>query len=846
MSEPTLYTPGQRIAKRYLVHALKPGVIADVFLCLDEHEGVPLALKRLRLEGFERPGNRALFEAELGVWRGLGRHPHIVRCRHLDVLDAHAVIVMDWIASDDVHGVSLRDYLRTHGALSIRQALDVVMAICRALMHAMRRHPGFVHRDLKAENVLLLPDGVARVTDFGVAQLTERLDDMLAVAGGTGTSSAGLTHLGGAPWYMAPEQWLGEPLDGRTDVYAIGCMLHEMLTGHRPYEVRALPKLRASHLNSALPSADTHSHLPAQVSRIILRCMQKRPVERFDDVHALLIAFEAVYEDATGSEPRQAPSGDAIQVIDYNNRGLAFRALNRNAPAIADFDRAIEIDPHCAAAYLNRADTLVHIGRVEQALADYDRSVDLDAHNATACARRGVAKAKRGAFDAALADLDRAQTIAPGNAWFACDRADILVAAGRFDEALAEYRRALALNDRCVDAYMKRGQLLARLGHLAEARADLDCAFDLTPRNVAVLKLRGQLLEEAGDLEQALASYEYAVSSSPDCADLHASRARVLSALGRNDSAMHALSRALELDEAHYESYLLRASLHAINDEDDEALRDASRAIEIAPSDARGFIHRGQLLSSLERHYDAVQDFTRAVSLMPDSPLGYEKLAGALDAMGEHHEALASYQRLLELKPDDGAIHLQIGLLHHKHGRSDEALQFFRRASNLGETRAQRFILAAEHKLGLTRGVNGVRASNQPSLPQGVTIETLTNFLRDARLSYEVASDGRITIVDRYRYWLLLDTQSPPRFIRQLTTFEFASHCSQESRFALANRINTEVAAIRAAVAGKQLFLDNYLWIDDAIDTQHLLRCLRRFQGLVEESLRRNVQQVLV
>ena len=172
MPHATRYRKGDKIGGRYLVYQALAGGMGEVYLCLDLKEYVPFALKTFQERFLENVHLRRAFDSEVATWVGLGRHPNIVNCSHLDRIENRPFMFLEWILGDELHGTDLRGWLR-NGPLDPQVAQGFAIDIARGLIHADRMQPGIVHRDLKPENVLVGPGRVAKITDFGLAKVVQ-------------------------------------------------------------------------------------------------------------------------------------------------------------------------------------------------------------------------------------------------------------------------------------------------------------------------------------------------------------------------------------------------------------------------------------------------------------------------------------------------------------------------------------------------------------------------------------------------------------------------------------------------------------------------------------------------
>ncbi len=250
------------LAGRYaLGKAIGVGGMATVFGADDLKHGRRVAIKLLHPHVAAAIG-RDHFRREIEIVARL-THPHIVPLYDSGEVAGHLYYVMPFIS-----GESLRARLRRQGMLPVAEALELAREIASALGNA--HHHGLVHRDVKPENVLL-SDGIALVADFGIARVT---------SAGLVDATTGLGTIAGTPAYMAPEQILGKAVDARTDVYALGCVLYEMLAGHPPFTgpAASLPGLHLTAEPEALEAL--RPDVPPAIAAWVARALAKDPAQR--------------------------------------------------------------------------------------------------------------------------------------------------------------------------------------------------------------------------------------------------------------------------------------------------------------------------------------------------------------------------------------------------------------------------------------------------------------------------------------------------------------------------------------------------------------------------------------
>jgi hypothetical protein len=255
------------------------GGFAEVYELWDADLDRRLACKVLHPEVAWTPGMIARFRQEAKSLARL-QHPAILPIHFAGDGEGLVYYVMPFI-----DGESLAEALRRRGMFSPQEALQTVEPILQALSHAHAR--GLVHRDIKPDNVMLeAKSGRALLVDFGIAKLLDPRAD-------AAKTSTGFTV--GTVQYMSPEQALGQAdLDGRSDLYALGAMLFQMVTGAPPFEGKSSPEIVGKHLADPVPVAsDINARIPRWLSGVIVRCLAKKPADRFQSADEVLAALHA-------------------------------------------------------------------------------------------------------------------------------------------------------------------------------------------------------------------------------------------------------------------------------------------------------------------------------------------------------------------------------------------------------------------------------------------------------------------------------------------------------------------------------------------------------------------------
>jgi serine/threonine-protein kinase len=670
---------GRNLGPYRLLEQLGAGGMATVYKAYHAAMDRYVAIKVLPPHLARDPNFRARFEREART---------IARLEHRYILPVHDVAENDGIPYLVMRYTDSGDLARliAGGSLSIDRAVDLVAQVAEALAYAHRQ--GVIHRDVKPANVLISRDGDALLSDFGIAKIYAETLQL------TGEGS-----MVGTPAYMAPEQLQGKGVDPRTDIYALGVVLYQALTGECPFVAETPLAVAMMHIHNPLrPPRQINPAIPEAIERIILRAMAKNADDRFQTAGEMAAALRQSLAALTPSAAVAPPSLAASPPASHPTPAAPPTSLPAGAPSADDTPPApaapdlgaprraggnmrwlagvgvAAILLAAALAYtLTRspaavaptsgpaagaAPTSVSPDDVRQALDAAMRQLDENDGGAALetlkpalavhpdepnlLAARGVADTIYSGHDVARATIDRALSLDPNNALAYYARGYLNGRTDKPDEAIADYTRAIELDPSFSRAYYQRSKVLnyPKNDHAGERR-DLDRAIELAPDLITARMSRAYALYYASELEAAL----------PD------------------------LDHVLSLDPKHTEALYLRAQVYERQDRVADARRDFDAAAAAAPDDKNIFRERAAFFVRQRDYTPALADADRLVELEGAEPQWHVLRGFILHALGSDDQALAAFDQALLIAGDElWAARYGRGLALLGLGRDQDAL----------------------------------------------------------------------------------------------------------------------------------------------------------------------------
>jgi len=645
-----MLTPGTRLGPYEILSPIATGGMGEIYRAVDARLAREVAVKVLPERLAKDPEARSRFEREARAVAALS-HPNILAIHDFGVAEGVAFAVTELL-----EGETLRQRL-DRARIPVARAVEYALQIAAALGAAHEK--GIVHRDVKPDNVFLTRDEQLKVLDFGIAKRSG--EPLVGTASSTADTEPG-TILG-TVGYMSPEQVRGEPVDGRTDLFAFGCVLYEMITGTRAFQRPTAADTLAAILKEEPPAIDVRSTgCPVELSRIVDRCLAKNREARFQSARDLAFALSTSLRTPPQAGTRRARSRriDSVAVLPFANGG--------GSPDLDYLVDGLTEDVINALAARSKSRVIARstVFRYKDLALD-PRVVGADLGVRAVVTGRATVRGEELDVQAELVDVaDGAQL------W-----------GERFRRPIGSL---LALEEDLAAAITRRVNTAPRRGKKIAGGAPVTSpeAYDLYLKGRYLWNLR----TEEG-FEKALEYFREAIALDPRFALAYAGVADAYTFLGgyghmpagiAYPHAREAAERALSLSDIPEAHNSLASVLHRWVWDFAGAEKEFRRALADNPALATAHHWFGLFLLTMGRFAEAREEVERARVLDPLSLVVWEDWGYWLYCRRQYADAAAEFRKLLELDADFQPARFDLAISLALDGVFDEAIAEGRRA----------------------------------------------------------------------------------------------------------------------------------------------------------------------
>jgi len=658
---------GQSIAHYRIVKKIGAGGMGQVFLAEDTRLDRRVAIKILSSPD-PNASQVARFHREAKAAAALN-HPNIVSIQELGTAGTTPYVVMEWL-----EGQTLRERL-DDGALPLPVALGYARDMIQGVVAAHEK--GICHRDLKPENIFITTDGRLKILDFGLAQM-EATEKLLASSHDsvvTGIVTTPGTMIGTTA-YMSPEQLRGQPADQRSDIFAVGLMLFEMLTGTRPFKEATVVETMHATLKLPPPLERIDATVPAPVVEIVARCLEKQPIDRFESARALAMTMQALFDTGTSTSTRALFTADrrvtprtterrSIAVLPFANMsgdaemeyfsdGVTEEVIN----AIAQV-RGIQVAARTSAfAFKGKTPSIQEVGAALNVSTVLEGSV-----------RRSGQKLRITAQMINVAD-------------------GYQIWSERYDRQLDD---VFEIQEDIATQIVKKLEIVltgSAIGAIARPAVSIE-AYDLYLKGRYLVEQRGE------GLVKGLELFKQAIAVDPEYALAYAGLAETMCLIAVYalappahlfPAAKAAAMRAVELDDRLAEAHNAMALVAVFHDWDwARTEAEFNRALQINPNYVQARFWKGLLYLQLVRGEmsEAIRETERALELDPMAMLPAYAHAMVLLNVGRHEEVIARCEARLAQDPAQFLLYRVLGVAYVCAGRYNDGIARLEKGTDL-------------------------------------------------------------------------------------------------------------------------------------------------------------------
>lgn len=556
------------------------------------------------------------FKREIEIHLGLS-HENIVQAKEYYEFDSKLYLVLEYVPS-----ITLQSIIESQTYLDIFEIINIVRQIAEALNYMENR--GVIHRDIKPGNILITNDKKVQIIDFGCSKkiYTENI-----------TMSRMLI---GTVNYMSPEQLIcHKEIDGRADIFSLGCTFYYLLTGQLPFKGQDI-RHTINNIFQTHPTQirNINKYVPYKLESLVLHMLKKDPDHRCSTSRQLIFHLNKILD-----EPE----------IHYN-QGKYYENIKDYKKAYILYKRALQVDDNYLPAWQSMADLYYFAKDWEKAFEFYSYILNFDSSNQELYAKLGDVYHELGEYKESLKMYQKAWFFDSENISYYLKIASALYSCNKINESIESYLSIIQKNPECFQAIYELGIVYYKTGKYSKACEYLERSLEIKAFNNDALICLGSLYQEIGDYNKSIEVYSILERLNPDLSlSLH-NLACAYYQVGDFDNAKIKINKLIKFGLANSQSFILLGLINESLNNHEYALKNYKQAIDIDNKNLSAYLYLSNCLRSQWRINDSIEVLTQALKVETKFSKSeiYYQLAELFLETGQYEDAKRFYKECME------------------------------------------------------------------------------------------------------------------------------------------------------------------------------------------------------
>lgn len=602
------------------------GGFGNVYLAYSESLEQFIAVKTFKPDLLPSSTAREQFSKEILTWINIDYHPNVVKALTVyKPISTGLYLGLEYIPQNDSGFNTLAQHLN-HKTLPLRSILNWSIQFCYGMEH-LSQNGIKCHRDIKPLNILINPDNILKITDFGLAnffenQYKENENNKIEIVKHLGNSTITGASFG-TPMYMPPEQFEdAKHCDERSDIYSFGVVLYQMLnSGKAPFNIKIDQTFsNESSINYFQKFYQLHKYqdvpkLKTVMSYVVEKCLQKKPQDRYQSFGELRNEIESSYREIVETKI-YLPDKKNITGSQLNNKGLALNALGFYDKSIPIFIKAIESGFLNEYVYMNIGITFYELGKYNDALKYFDLSLEINSFNEM-CYN---------------------------------NKARCLIKLGRYEEAIKFTDYAISLDKNYANAYNNKGQALMGLKSYDEALTIFQLALNIEPNFTSVFNNIAIVHTKLNNLENAQIYFRKALQIDPLDINGNYNLGKLLFETGDKSVALEHFIKVTQIDKNYVDAWFYQGVIFQELTLAEKAILCFNEVISRKENSFTSWHRLGVCYDNVFNYESAIRCFDRAIAINRTNSIVWFLRAMTLEKMDNKTEAINSYKKFIELE----------------------------------------------------------------------------------------------------------------------------------------------------------------------------------------------------